>query len=147
MKVVIAIDSFKGSVTSMEAGEAVACGVKRVYPEAEVCVCPLADGGEGTTEALVKGMGGRFCTVTVSDPLGRPMQATYGMLEESKTAILEMSACAGLPLLKPEERDPMKTTTYGVGEMIRDAIGRGCRSFLIGHWLREAMRVPHNPGT
>lgn len=136
MKVVVAIDSFKGSLSSMEAGQAIAEGVKRVYQHAEVVVCPLADGGEGTVEALVEGMGGVFVTKEVTGPLGENVEAVYGIIESkddlSKTAIIEMSAAAGITLVPEESRNPMNTTTYGVGELILDAIERGCRHFIVG---------------
>ena len=132
MKTVIAIDSFKGSMTSMEAGNAAAAGVKAVFPDAEIVVRPLADGGEGTVEALTTGMGGRMETALVSDPLGRKISASYGILEKNKTAVIEMAAAAGLPLLSKEERNPLHTTTYGVGELIWDAIRKGCRHFIVG---------------
>ena len=136
MKVVVAIDSFKGSLSSMEAGQAIAEGVKQVYQSAEVVVRPLADGGEGTVEALVEGMGGIFVTKEVTGPLGKKVEAVYGVIESkedsSKTAIIEMSAAAGITLVPEESRNPMKTTTYGVGELILDAIERGCRHFIVG---------------
>ena len=136
MKVVVAIDSFKGSLSSMEAGQAIAEGVKHVYQNAEVVVRPLADGGEGTVEALVEGMGGIFVTKEVTGPLGEKVEATYGIIESkddlSKTAIIEMSAAAGITLVPEESRNPMNTTTYGVGELILDAIERGCRHFIVG---------------
>ena len=136
MKVVVAIDSFKGSLSSMEAGQAIAEGVKRVYQNAEVVVRPLADGGEGTVEALVEGMGGIFVTKEVTGPLGEKVEAVYGIIESkedlSKTAIIEMSAAAGITLVPEESRNPMKTTTFGVGELILDAIERGCRHFIVG---------------
>ena len=136
MKVVVAIDSFKGSLSSMEAGQAIEEGVKCVYQNAEVVVRPLADGGEGTVEALVEGMGGIFVTKEVTGPLGKKVEATYGIIELkddlSKTAIIEMSAAAGITLVPEESRNPMNTTTYGVGELILDAIERGCRHFIVG---------------
>lgn len=132
MKIVAALDSFKGSLTSMEAGEAVREGVLRAMPEARVQVRPLADGGEGTVEALSEGMGGRRECVTVTGPLGRPVEAVYGILERSGTAIIEMSAAAGITLVPEEERDPLRATTYGVGELIRDAVSKGCRRFIVG---------------
>ena len=136
MKVVVAIDSFKGSLSSMAAGQAIAEGVKRVYQHAEVVVRPLADGGEGTVEALVEGMGGVFVTKEVTGPLGEKVEAVYGMIESkddlSKTAIIEMSAAAGITLVPEKSRNPMSTTTYGVGELILDAIERGCRHFIVG---------------
>ena len=132
MKVVVAIDSLKGSLTSLEAGEAIQEGILRAIPDAEVIVRPLADGGEGTVEALTRGMNGRYEKITVTDPLGRPTDAVYGILEDSHTAILEMSAAAGITLIDAKDRNPMNTTTYGVGELIKDAIGKGCRHFFIG---------------
>ena len=132
MKVTVAIDSFKGSLTSLEAGEAAREGILRAYPDAEVAVFPVADGGEGTMEALVTACSGEWIGITVSDPLGRPIKARYGYLPHNKTAIIEMAEAAGITRISAEERDPMKTTTYGVGEMIADAITRGCRRFIVG---------------
>lgn len=132
MRAVVAIDSFKGSLTSMEAGLAAAEGIRRADPGAEVEVRPLADGGEGTVEALVQGMGGRMCSVEVTGPLGRPVQCEYGIIDRSGTAVIEMAKAAGLTLVPEGERNPMKTTTYGVGEVIRDAVSRGCRRFIVG---------------
>lgn len=132
MKVVVAIDSLKGSLTSLEAGEAIQEGILRAISDAEVIVRPLADGGEGTVEALTRGMNGRYEKITVTDPLGRPTDAVYGILEDSHTAVIEMLAAAGITLIDAKDRNPMNTTTYGVGEMIKDAIGKGCRHFFIG---------------
>lgn len=132
MKVVIAIDSFKGSISSPDAGAAIREGIHRVFPDAEVFVRPLADGGEGTVEALTLGMHGRIRTITVTGPLGTPVEAVYGILDDSKTAIIEMSAAAGITLVDEPNRNPLYTTTYGVGELIRDAIVNGCRNFIVG---------------
>lgn len=132
MKVVIAIDSLKGSLSSLEAGEAIKEGITNVIPDAQVIVRPLADGGEGTVEALAIGMGGRLETVTVTGPLGDKVDCTYGILEESKTAIVEMSGAAGITLIPAKKRNPLYTTTYGVGETIKDAIAKGCRHFIVG---------------
>lgn len=131
MKVLIAIDSFKGSLTSVEAGTAAAEGIKRVYPYAVTEVLPVADGGEGTVDALVQGMKGRKEITAVTDPLGRKISCAYGIIDEG-TAVIEMSAAAGITLLRKEELNPLYTTTYGVGEIIRDAITKGCRNFIIG---------------
>lgn len=131
MKIVIAMDSFKGSLSSTEAGKAAAAGLLRAFPKAEIKVFPVADGGEGTVDALVSGLNGSYRTVTVSDPLGRPIQAQYGILPD-RTAVIEMAAASGLPLLSESERNPMVTTTYGFGEMIADAVRQGCRSFILG---------------
>lgn len=132
MKVVVAIDSLKGSLSSLEAGEAIKSGVLNAIPDAEVCVRPLADGGEGTVEALALGMGGELKTVEVTGPLGEKVNCLYGIMEESKTAILEMSGAAGITLVADEMRNPLHTTTYGVGEVIKDAIANGCRHFIVG---------------
>ena len=132
MKIVIAIDSFKGSLTSLEAGEAARQGILRVFPDAQVVVRPLADGGEGTVEALTLGMGGHTEKVTVTGPLGKPVECAYGILNDGKTAVIEMSGAAGITLVPVCERNPMNTTTYGVGEVIRDAIAKGCRRFIVG---------------
>ena len=132
MKIVVAIDSLKGSLTSLEAGQAIKQGITRAIPDAEVSVRPLADGGEGTVEALILGMNGRNVCVTVSGPLGKPVECTYGILEDNKTAILEMSGAAGITLVSEQERNPLNTTTYGVGEVIKDAIQKGCRRFIVG---------------
>ena len=131
MKVVIAIDSLKGSLSSMEAGRAIEQGILNVLPDTEVTVKPLADGGEGTTEALVEGMGGELVEVQVHGPLEIPVTATYGMIQETGTAIMEMAAAAGIILVGKDKR-PLEATTYGVGEMIKDAIGKGSRKFIIG---------------
>ena len=132
MRVVTAIDSLKGSLSSMEAGSAAREGILRVFPGAKVNVRPLADGGEGTVEALAGGMDGKIQRVTVTGPLGNPVTCEYGIIEDTKTAIVEMSGAAGITLLTPGERNPLHTTTYGVGEVIRDAIEKGCRRFIVG---------------
>ncbi len=131
MKVTVAIDSFKGSLTSMEAGKAASEGIKRVYPDAQVCVRPLADGGEGTVEALTFGMGGELQQVKVTGPLGEPVICQYGIVNGT-TAVIEMSGAAGITLVPDELRNPLNTTTFGVGETIRDAIEKGCRKFIVG---------------
>ncbi len=131
MRVVIAIDSFKGSITSMEAGVAAREGVLRAYENAQVEIFPVADGGEGTVDALVEGLQGEQITVKVKDPLGKDIEAVYGIVNGA-VAVIEMSAAAGITLISPEQRDPMHTTTYGVGQMIKDAVNKGCRSFIIG---------------
>lgn len=132
MKAVIAIDSFKGSLSSMEAGQAVAAGIHRVDAQAEVTVRPLADGGEGTVEALVCGMNGKMHEVQVTGPLGTQVNCAYGIIDKTKTAVIEMSGAAGITLVPEGKRNPLHTTTYGVGEVIKDAILKGCRRFIIG---------------
>lgn len=130
MKIVIASDSFKGSLSSHEVAQAAMRGVKQVYPTCEIVAVNVADGGEGTVEAVVEALGGEIVTITVSDPLGCPVSACYGLA--GNTAIIEMAAASGLTLLTAEERNPWLTSTYGTGEMILDAIRRGCREFFVG---------------
>lgn len=132
MRVTVAMDSWKGSLTSMEAGNAVREGILRADADAQVVVRPMADGGEGTAQTLVCAMGGRTRCITVTGPLGEPVSCTYGILEDGRTAVMEMAAASGLALVEKEKRNPMETTTYGVGEMIRDGLLQGCRRFLIG---------------
>ena len=131
MKVVIAIDSFKGSLSSLEAGEAVREGVLKADGSAKAVIRPLADGGEGTVDALAIGLGGEMIEAEVTGPLGESVKAKYCIVKGS-TAVIEMAQAAGLPLVPEELRDPLFTTTYGVGELILDAIRRGCRSFIVG---------------
>lgn len=132
MKVVIAIDSFKGSLSSMEGGNAVKAGILAAKPDANVIVKPLADGGEGTTDALIEGLGGERVNLSVTGPLGEPVDAYYGRLPESSSAIMEMATASGITLLPDGIKDPMRASTYGVGEMIADAIAKGCRDFIVG---------------
>ena len=131
-KVVVASDSFKGSLSSLEVAGGVEKAVREVYPSCEVIKVNVADGGEGTMDALRETLGGRTVTVTVSDPLFRPIEASYVILDDGTTAVLEMSAASGLPLLTSTERNPSMTTTLGTGELIRDALDKGCRRFLVG---------------
>ena len=132
MKAVIAIDSLKGSLSSIEAGQAIAEGIKKADAKAEVVIRPLADGGEGTVEALVCGMNGTLQHVKVTGPLGDPVVCEYGIIDETKTAVIEMSGAAGITLVPDIKKNPLYTTTYGVGEVIRDAIEKGCRRFIVG---------------
>ena len=133
MKIVIAIDSFKGSLSSLSAGKAVEEAAKKIYNDALVSVCPLADGGEGTVEAIISATGGELCEATVTGPLGSPVRARFGIIKESRTAVIEMSAAAGITLGPEDKRDPLRTTTYGVGELILYAIKENnCRNFIIG---------------
>lgn len=139
MKIVVAIDSLKGSLTSIQAGEAIEKGIKKVDLEAEVVIKPLADGGEGTVDALVDGMGGNMEFIKVMGPARKSVLAKYGIIrptksdmEETSTAIMEMSQAAGITQVTDKERNPLYTTTYGVGQMIVDAIHKGCRRFIMG---------------
>lgn len=130
--ITVAVDSFKGSLTSFQVACAVEKGFKKVFPDCVVNKVSIADGGEGTVDALVQTLAGEYVDVMVADPLMRPIQARYGVIENGKTAVMEMSAASGLPLLLESERNPLKTTTYGTGEMIAHALKHGCRDFLIG---------------
>lgn len=132
MKVVVAIDSLKGSLSSMEAGLAIKEGVLAAQPDAEVIVKPLADGGEGTTDALIEGMNGERIDLTVTGPMHTPVDTYYGYLKDTNTAVMEMASAAGITLVPDSEKNPLLATSYGVGEMINDAIQRGCRNFIIG---------------
>ncbi len=132
MKVVVAVDSYKGCMTSLEAGRTIRLAIHTVDEELDVDVFPLADGGEGTLNVLVNEMGGRLVSTYATGPLGAPVQCEYGIVEDKKLAIIEMAGVAGLTLVPEETRKPLYTTTYGVGELIRQAIDRGCREFIIG---------------
>ena len=133
-KIIIASDSFKGSLTSLEVADAAAKGIKAAYPNCAITSLEIADGGEGTSSTITKALDGSIQSVTVSDPLGRPVTASYGIAETSsaRTAIIEMSQASGLTRLQPKERNPFITSTYGTGEMIMDAYNKGCRRFMIG---------------
>ena len=132
MKITLAFDSFKGSLSSSQVADAFEEGIHSYIPHCEICKVAIADGGEGTTEALVEALNGEYIDVMVSDPLGRPITARYGIIEHGKTAVMEMAKASGLPLLTPSEHNPLKTSTYGTGQMILHALERGCRNFLIG---------------
>ncbi len=132
MKIVIAPDSFKGSLPATRVARHIACGVRRVLAGVETVEVPLADGGEGTVEALVAATGGHFAKAKVQDPLGRIIRARYGFLGNADTAVIEMAAASGLPLLSDSERDPLKTSTYGTGQLILDAAQNGARKIIIG---------------
>ena len=132
MKIVVASDSFKGSLTSAEVADSIAKGIHDVLPSAEVVKVAVGDGGEGTVDALIAAMGGKRICADASDPLGRPVVAQYAVMNDGLTAVLEMSSASGLTLLSPEERNPMLTSTYGTGEMIAAALEKGCRKFFIG---------------
>ena len=129
-RIVIASDSFKGSLTSVEVAQSATKGILEVYPDCKVTQVNVADGGEGTVDAVVDTLQGEKITKSVSNPIGKPVDATYGIAGD--TAIIEMAAASGLPLLAAEERNPWVTSTYGTGEMILDAIARGCSKFLVG---------------
>src|SRR5690625_455566 len=132
MKVIISIDSFKGSISSIKGSEAISSGVQEVYQDAEIISLPLADGGEGTVDALVQSTGGQLIKTKVTGPTTEKVNAIYGVLGDQKTAVIEVASACGLPLISHAERDPLSTTTYGVGELISEAIGKGCKDFVVG---------------
>ena len=131
-KVVIAIDSFKGCLPSAEAGKAAAEGIRSVFPKCEILSLPIADGGEGMLDVLIAATNGREVQISAHNPLMEWHDTYYGISEDGKTAFIEMASISGLPLVPPEKRNPMLTTSYGTGELIRDALERGCRNFIIG---------------
>lgn len=131
-KIIIAPDSFKGSLSAIEVANAIEKGIYKVFPNCETVKIPIADGGEGTMETLVSAMGGAKVKVEVHDPLMRPIEVEYGLVENTQTAVIEMATASGLTLLNKEEQNPSITTTFGTGEIIKDALKRGCRTFLIG---------------
>lgn len=130
MKIFIAVDSFKGSLGSKEAGEIIKEGILEEIKNAEVFVSPLADGGEGTVEALVDGLNGEYKNIEVTGPLNKKTIAKYGIVENK--VIMEMAESSGLTLVEREKRNPLNTTTFGLGEMIKDALDNGYREFIIG---------------
>lgn len=132
MKIVIAPDSFKENLTSLEVANELEAGLRRVWPEAEYVKVPMADGGEGTVQSLVDATGGRIVSCTVKGPLGQPVDAAYGLLGDGRTAVIEMAAASGLPLVPRTERDPLRASTFGTGELVADAIHRGVEEIIIG---------------
>lgn len=137
MKIVIASDSFKGSLTSAEVADAAECGIRAAIDgiPLNIIKVPVADGGEGTAAAIAAAVGGRMVTATAADPLGRPLRAAYALIpgtDGSTVAVIDTAAASGLPLLTKEERNPLKTSTFGTGELILDALDAGCREFIIG---------------
>ena len=132
MKIVVAPDSFKGSVSALEAARAIEEGIRRVFPEAVIEKVPMADGGEGTVQSLVDATGGHIQTRRVLAPLGNEVEAKFGILADGETAVIEMASASGLTLVNPQERDPLRTTTYGTGQLIHAALEAGCRRLIIG---------------
>ncbi len=132
MKIVIAPQSFKGSISALDAARAMEEGALRVVPDAETVLVPVADGGDGTLETLVEATGGDIRSATVTGPIGKPVSAEWGALGDGRTAVIEMARTSGLALLSPDERDPLRATTYGLGEVIREALDAGFRSFIVG---------------
>lgn len=131
-KIVIAFDSFKGSLTSTQAAEAAAKGIREALPQCQVVCLPVSDGGEGILDALLQAIGGQYISCPAHDPLMHPLTVPYGISADKQTAIIEMAAASGLTLVSPQERNPLHTTTYGTGEQIRHALSQGCRHVLLG---------------
>lgn len=132
MKIILAPDSFKGNLTSLQVAAALEKGVKRVLPNAVCVKVPMADGGEGTVQSLVDATGGKFIRKRVTGPAGKPVSARYGLLADGETAVIEMAEASGLPLVSGKEKNPLKTTTYGTGELILDAAKRGAKTIILG---------------
>lgn len=132
MKIIIAPDSFKGSLTTIVAADAIADGIRAVVPEAEIISIPIADGGEGTVEALIRASNGKIVKTPATDPLGNKIESFFGILGDGQTAVIEMAAASGLPLVPNDKRNPMLTTTYGTGELIKAALDYGCRKIIMG---------------
>lgn len=132
MKIVIAPDSYKGSLSALEVAKSIQKGILNFDENIETVIVPMADGGEGTVQSLIDVSGGKIVELTVHDPLFREINSFYGIMGDGVTAVFEIAAASGLPLLNPEERNPLLTTTYGTGELIKDALNRGCEKFIIG---------------
>ncbi len=132
MKILLAPDKFKGSLTAREVCDALEVGIRRVQPGAEIVKVPMADGGDGTVQALVEATGGEFVFAEVTGPLGEPVRARFGMLGDGATAVIEMAEASSLHLVPPERRNPLVTTSFGTGELIRAALERGARKLIIG---------------
>ncbi|KOH45804.1 glycerate kinase [Sunxiuqinia dokdonensis] len=132
MKILLAPDSFKDCLSATEVARHLAEGIRRVYPGAHLTGIPVADGGEGFVQTMLSALGGEAVTCRVFDPLGREIDATYGILADQRTAVIEMAAASGIELLKPNERNPLVTNTFGTGQLMRDALEHGCRKLIIG---------------
>lgn len=132
MNIIVAPDSYKGSLSAVSVADAMEQGILSVFPDSRVRKMPIADGGEGTVEALVTATGGRIIPETVLGPLGIPVKSFWGLLGDGETAVIEMAAASGLTLISPSERNPRQTTTYGTGQLIKAALDQGLRKFIIG---------------
>ncbi|MBC8952723.1 glycerate kinase [Xenorhabdus sp. PB62.4] len=132
MKIVIAPDSFKESLSALQVAQAIEQGFQEIFPQADYVKLPMADGGEGTVESLVAATEGKYITCTVTDPLGQPVEAFFGLLGDGKTAVIEMAAASGLHLVPAEQRNPLITTSYGTGELILAALEHGIQKLILG---------------
>lgn len=132
MKIVIAPDSFKESLSALQVAEAIETGMKQILPDAEYIKVPMADGGEGTVQSLADALGGKIITVSVTDPLGGKCQASFAISGDGQTAVIEMASASGLHLVPPDKRNPLYTTSYGTGEVIREALNLGVKKIILG---------------
>lgn len=132
MKIICAFDSFKGCMSAREACQTAAAGLREHYPDAEILCLPISDGGEGMVESIADAIGAKMISVKVHDPLMQIIEAKYAINTDGDTAFMEMAAASGLPLVPENKRNPMVTTTYGVGDMIKDAVARGCKNIVMG---------------
>ena len=132
MRIVIAPNAFKGSLSALEAATAIGEGIRNAVPDADLVLVPIADGGDGTVDALVAATQGDRRTLRVRGPLGDPVDAEYGLIDGGSTAVIEMAKAAGLALVPKDKRDPRITTTYGVGELLQHAYDAGARHFVVG---------------
>jgi glycerate kinase len=132
MKIVIAPDSFKESLTAMAVANEIEAGFREIFPDAEYCKLPVADGGEGTVQAMIDASGGKLVSLEVTGPLGEPVSAFYGLMGDGHTAVIEMAAASGLELVAPAQRNPLRTTSYGTGQLILHALNSGARRFVLG---------------
>ena len=146
-KIVLAFDSFKGSVGSFEIAKAAEKAIQEELPDCQIIRFPIADGGEGTTEALCSALHAQTVSCRVHDPFMKPIEVSYGIVNNGAMAIIEMASACGLPLIDSNRRNPMKTTTYGVGEMVADALKRGCREAVIYPYLYIPLSPVHNAAT
>ena len=152
MRILIAPDKFKGALNARDVAENIAKGLHDVLPDADIEIVPMADGGEGTAEAICEARGGSWLKCKAHDPIGREIEARYAWIDDGKLAVMEMSEAARMRRLSENERDPIRATTFGVGEMIRDATDRGANEFIIGlggsatndggFWMARVMGYP-----
>src|SRR5690606_4403542 len=132
MNIIVAPDSFKDCLSAKEVGSYISKGIRRVYPKAIINEIPLSDGGEGLIDALMEGVGGKLNSVSVLDPLGRPISTEFSILEDGNTAIIELARASGLELLSEDEKNPLLTSTYGTEQLIKPALDRGCKKMVVG---------------
>ena len=132
MRILVAPDKFKSSLSAREVAEHIATGLREVLPNAKIDIVPMADGGEGTAEVICDALGGKWGTCPAHDPLGHPIEARYAWIDERKLAAIEMSEAAGMRRVRESERDPLRASTFGVGEMLLDAMKRGAHEIMVG---------------